>query len=97
MPTPRRYHVGIAMPTQHVQHTIRRVPRSVDRALRRIAADRGMSLNAILLEAVTKLAGVAGESPEHTDLDEFIGSWISDPETDAALTDQRNVVSGDWT
>ncbi len=78
------------------QYTIRRVPRSVDRALRQIAQRRGMSLNAVLLDAVTKAAGVTGEATLHHDLDGFIGSWTADPETDSALVSQRNIVPGDW-
>ncbi len=79
------------------QYTIRRVPRSVDRALRQMAQRQGMSLNAVLLDAVTKAAGVCVESTVHHDLDSFIGSWVADPETDVALVSQRKIEPGDWT
>lgn len=78
------------------QYTIRQVPRSVDRALRRIARERGKSLNAVLLDAVSQAAGVDAEPKLHRELDALIGSWVADAETDAALAEQRRLVPGDW-
>jgi hypothetical protein len=78
------------------QYTIRGVPASVDRALRRRARERGKSLNAVLVEAVTRAAGVDTEPATYDDLDHLIGSWISDPDTERALAEQRRIEPGDW-
>ena len=80
----------------HAQYTIRRVPRSVDRALRRLAREGGKSLNAVLVEIVTRAAGVDAEPTIHNDLDPLIGSWVHDPDTEAALVQQRRINPGDW-
>ena len=79
-----------------VQYTIRDVPRSVDRALRKRAVDQGRSLNAIVLEVLASAAAVAKEPRVHDDLDHLIGSWVHDPETDRALDEQRKVDPRDW-
>jgi hypothetical protein len=78
------------------QYTIRNVPPSVDRALRKRAQAQGRSLNAILLEALASAASVAREPRTYRDLDHLIGSWVHDPETDRALDEQRRVEPGDW-
>lgn len=78
------------------QYTIRGVPRSVDRALRKRADDQGRSLNAILLEVLTDAAAVAKAPRVHDDLDHLIGTWVHDPETERALADQRKVDPRDW-
>lgn len=78
------------------QYTIRSVPPSVDRALRRKAAARKVSLNTLLLHALQAEAGVAAEPREHHDLDSFFGSWIADPKVDRALAEQRRIDPRDW-
>ena len=80
----------------YAQHTIRKVPRSVDRALRRLAKERGQSLNAVVVELITRAVGVDAEPKTHSDLDGLVGSWVSDPATNAALSEQRRVDPGDW-
>jgi hypothetical protein len=78
------------------QYTLRNVPASVDRSLRRLAKSRGRSLNGLLLDIVRDAAGMTAEPAEHHDLDHLIGTWVSDPETERALDEQRSVVPGDW-
>lgn len=91
------YHVGMdSNAKQKRQYTIRNVPRSVDRALRQRARDEGKSLNLILLEALSKEVGVGAEPELHHDLDALIGSWIHDPETEKALSEQRKINPRDW-
>ena len=78
------------------QYTIRNVPASVDRALRKRAAEQGRSLIAILLAAIASAASVAREPRTYADLDHLIGTWVPDPDTDRALVDQRAVDLRDW-
>jgi hypothetical protein len=78
------------------QYTIRNVPSSVDRALRRRAAHQRVSLNAVLLSALESAAGVGPQPHEHHDLDEFFGTWRRDSKVDLALADARTVDPADW-
>lgn len=78
------------------QYTIRQVPPSVDKALRRKAAQQKTSLNAVVLHALEVEAGVSGEPRTHHDLDAFFGSWIRDEAVEEALAEQRRIEPGDW-
>jgi plasmid stability protein len=57
------------------QYTIRNVPESVDRALRRRARETGRSFNRVALDALAEGTGEAGKI--HDDLDFMIGSMSS--------------------
>lgn len=78
------------------QYTVRNVPPSVDRALRRKAAEHGASLNDIVLAALAREAGLAQEAVAYDDLDALIGSWVEDSAVDEALREQRKVHARDW-
>lgn len=78
------------------QYTLRNVPASVDAALRRKASDRGISLNALLLELLARESGVRGRAQARHDLDEFAGTWVSEPKVERALSEQRRVDPKDW-
>jgi hypothetical protein len=86
----------MAAKAKAAQYTIRNVPASVDRALRRKAADNDISLNAVLLRALEAEAGVATAAHERHDLDGFFGSWVRDPAVDRALVEVRRVDPKDW-
>ena len=79
-----------------IQYTIRNVPPSVDRVLRRQAEAQKLSLNALLLSALRSQAGVGIEPALHHDLDGFFGSWVSDKAVDRALGEVRKINPGDW-
>jgi hypothetical protein len=80
-----------------VQYTIRNVPGKVDEALRRKAAELGISLNEVLLLALRKDVGLSGgEAVIHHDLDDVIGSWQEDPEFDAIIAEQDRVDEEKW-
>ena len=78
------------------QYTIRNVPKSVDQALRKKARISHKSLNSVVLELLCKEAGGEAEIRIHDDLDFLIGSWVEDPDIEAALQDQRKVNMKDW-
>jgi hypothetical protein len=84
------------MTTKRHQYTIRNVPPRVDRALRTKAAERGLSLNALLLAALQAEAGVDGPPRAYHDLDDLFGSWVPDRAVERALAEQRQVEPGDW-
>lgn len=79
-----------------MQYTLRNIPVELDRTLRRRARDEGKSLNAVALEAL--LAGSGGQigGLPVRDLSDIAGSWVDDPEVDAALADQRRIDPELW-
>lgn len=77
------------------QYTIRNIPPSLDRALRRRAAERKVSLNALVLRILEQEAGGTETRAKH-DLDAFFGTWIEDRGVERALTEQRRVDPSDW-
>lgn len=78
------------------QYTIRNVPPRVHRALRKKAADRGVSLNTLLVQALQAEVGDEGEPQEHHDLEDLFSSWVHDKAVDRALAEQRKVDPKDW-
>lgn len=84
------------MKAKALQYSVRNVPPSVDRALRRKAAARGVSLNAVLLGALESAAGVGAPPKLNHDLDGFFGTWVADPRVDRALSGLRKVDPKDW-
>lgn len=78
------------------QYTIRNIPSRVHRALRKKAAERGVSLNTLLVQTLEAEAGEGAEPREHHDLDDLFGSWVHDKAVDRALAEQRKVDPKDW-
>ncbi len=78
------------------QYTIRNIPPRVHRALRKKAAERGVSLNTLLVQTLEAEAGERAEPQEHHDLDDLFGSWVHDKAVDRALAEQRKVDPKDW-
>lgn len=72
------------------QYTVRGVPREVDRALRRRAAAKKLSLNQFLVGELTKVALGAQKRADYSDL---LGKWKHDPKFDEIIESQRQV---DW-
>jgi hypothetical protein len=68
-----------------MQYTIRNVPETLDKALRRTARERGKSLNEVAVEALARGAGVSGGRFRQRNLDDIAGTWRKDPAFDRAL------------
>lgn len=79
-----------------MQYTIRNVPDSLDAALRRIARDRGKSLNEVAIEALARGARVTGERDRQRDLADIVGTWREDPAFESALAAQDTVDEEIW-
>lgn len=86
----------VGMKVKAFQYTIRNVPLSVDKALRKKAAEMKLSLNRLLLYALAQAAGLTATPTVYNDLDGFAGSWIDDPDVEKALREQRKVDPKDW-
>jgi len=79
------------------QYTIRNVSPRVHRALRAKAAERGVSLNALVVQVLEAEAGFGTKKPKtYDDLDDLFGTWVHDAAVDRALTEQRRVDPKDW-
>lgn len=79
-----------------MQYTIRNIPRDVDQALRRRAREEARSLNEVAVDALRRALGLAEEPTAQRDLQDIQGTWVDDPETDAALTEQRRIDPELW-
>ena len=79
-----------------MQYTVRNVPPEVDRRLRAVAAERGQSLNEVVLRTLAQGVGLDPDSPPRRDLSGFAGSWVEDPAVDAALEAQREIDPELW-
>lgn len=49
------------------QYTIRQIPEQLDRRLRKLARQRGISLNALVVECLAREADIAPEQPRYHD------------------------------
>ena len=78
------------------QYTIRAIPESIDRALRRLAKEEAKSLNVVVIEALERGLELDAKPAEHTDLDTLIGSWQEDPEFDRTIADFEVVDEEAW-
>ena len=78
------------------QYTIRRVPETVDRALRRRAKTEGKSLNRTALEALQRGVGPGDGHELFTDLDHLIGRWEDEPGFEQALARQDRIEKKLW-
>jgi antitoxin FitA-like protein len=81
---------------QCMQYTIRKVPETLDEALRRAARERGKSLNEVAIEALARGAGVAGDRGRQRDLSDIAGTWRKDPAFDRALAAQDTIDEEMW-
>ena len=80
----------------NIQYTIRSVPEHVDDALRRMAAEHRISLNAAAVKALERGLGLEGEPVIHHDLDFLAGSWEDDPEFDRAMEEFERIDEEMW-
>jgi plasmid stability protein len=79
-----------------MQYTIRNVPDTLDEALRRVARQRGKSLNEVAIDALARGVGVTAERNRQRDLADIAGTWRKDPAFDSALAAQDTVDEEMW-
>ena len=78
------------------QYTIRNVPEALDRELRERAKLKGISLNDVVIEAITRGLGLADAEITNDDVDDLIGTWKSDDEFDRTIVEQDKVDTDGW-
>jgi len=79
-----------------MQYTIRNVPVTLDKTLRRVARERGRSLNEVAIEALARGAGLTGERVRRRDLIGIAGTWREDRAFDSALAAQDTIDEEMW-
>jgi len=79
-----------------MQYTLRNIPKNVDRALRALARREGKSLNEVAVDVLARALGLDAEPRPQRDLRDLAHTWISDPEVDRALEEQRQIDPDLW-
>ena len=79
-----------------MQYTIRKVPDSLDAALRKVARAQGKSLNEIAIDALARGAGITVERNRQRNLGDIAGTWRKDPAFDSALAAQDTIDEEMW-
>jgi len=74
-----------------VRYTLRRIPKTVDAALRRRAKAQGRSLNATAVEALAIGLGLSKHDEARRDLSDIAGQWCEDSAFDAAVEAQDQI------
>jgi hypothetical protein len=79
-----------------MQYTIRKIPNSLDAALRRRAKEQGKSLNEVTIEALARGTGMGGERARQRDLRDIAGTWRPDRAFDRAVADHDAIDPELW-
>jgi len=79
-----------------MQYTIRGVPAYLDAGLRGYAQSEEKSLNAVLLEVLERGLSFFKQQPKNAELMELAGTWVSDPESDKAFAEMRQIDEDMW-
>ena len=79
-----------------IQYTIRGIPTRINSRIRSKASKEGKSLNSVIIEVLSRGLGLTDEMPKYNDLDDIIGTWVEDPEFDAAVKEMDQVDQDLW-
>ena len=79
------------------QFTVRGVPESLDRELRKQARTQRKSLNRVLLEALEKGVDIGAEVTRYHDLDDLAGTWVEAVNTSTSCPNCGAFEEGDTT
>lgn len=72
-------------------YTVRGVPAEVDKALRKKAAQRKLSLNQVIVEELSHSVG-----QKKADFSDLVGKWEDDPAFDEIIASQRKIDWAKW-
>jgi hypothetical protein len=89
MPTVVAYNAGMAS----TQYTIRNISKHLDAQLRRLAKQRQVSLNKVVVDMLT--SAVAEPVVNH-EFDQFFGTWTEDKGFDRVIETFAQIDAKDW-
>jgi hypothetical protein len=78
---------------REIRYTVRGVPREIDRALRKKAAQRKQSLNQLILD---ELAAAVSGARKRADFGDVVGHWTPDSGFDEVIAVQRQIDPDKW-
>ncbi len=78
------------------QYTIRGVSEKLDSLFREQAQKYGTSLNALLLDALSRGLGADQEQVVSHDMDDLVGTWVEDEAFDQAVAAFETVDENLW-
>lgn len=81
---------------KNTQYTIRGIPEKINTKIRKKAKEEGKSLNKVVIEALSCGLGLTDVPHQYNDLDDLIGTWVEDPEFDAAVKAMDQVDPDLW-
>jgi hypothetical protein len=90
-----RYYSACIM-SKPIQYTVRGVSERTDAVLREMAAEEGVSLNAVALSLLDAAAAQGDEAGRSHDLDALVGSWVADPAFDQAQEVFEQIDAAIW-
>ena len=79
-----------------IQLTVRGVPERVKKHLLVRATRERKSLNTVLVEVLTNATGQEMGAHVYRDLSSLAGTWVEDPDFDAAIEAQDQIDSSLW-
>lgn len=79
-----------------IQYTVRGVPTFLDTQLRLYARQKSRSLNAVLLDLLTRGLGLEKECHRNDELLELAGTWVEDPEMEKAFSEMDTIDEDLW-
>lgn len=74
-------------------YTLENLPQELDDALRSRAEKEGKSVSEVVVDALKVTFGLPAK---RRDLSDIAGTWVEDPEVDAALRDQDRIDPEMW-
>ena len=78
------------------QYTIRGIPKGINTKIRKKAKEERKSLNKVVIEALSRGLGLTDVPHKYNDLDDLVGTWVEDPEFDAAVKAMNQVDPDLW-
>lgn len=78
------------------QYTVRGIKPKLDYAVRQQARERGVSINSVLLDALTIGLNLGDDTKQYHDLDELAGTWQESDEVNEVLNSMRQIDQDIW-
>jgi len=78
------------------QYTLRGISPDLDRCIREASQRSGQSINSIAVEALEARFLTPSGERHYSDMDDLIGTWVNDPDSEAAWKSMRSIDEALW-